>query len=114
LLALAMSTTAAPAQDAAAEGGPSGTLTIAWPWDAGTMDPQMHRQRYTQIISTAMRDRLYYAPPPGLPQGMLLAETFTQIDDTHYDIKIREGVLFHNGDELTSEDVVYTFQRLWD
>jgi peptide/nickel transport system substrate-binding protein len=74
----------------------------------------MHRQRYTQIISTAMRDRLYYAPPPGLPQGMLLAETFTQIDDTHYDIKIREGVLFHNGDELTSEDIVYTFERLWD
>lgn len=114
LLALAMSTTAAPAQDAANTEGPSGTLTIAWSWDAGTMDPQMHRQRYTQIISHAMRDKLYYSEPPGLNLVPLLAESITQIDDTHYDIKIREGVHFHNGDELTADDVVFTFERLWD
>lgn len=113
LLALAMSTTAAPAQDAANTEGPSGTLTIAWPWDPGTMDPQMHRQRYTQIISHAMRDKLVYQPPPGLALDYLLAESVTQVDDTNYDVKIREGVHFHNGDELTSEDVVYTFERLW-
>jgi peptide/nickel transport system substrate-binding protein len=94
--------------------GPSGTLTIAWAWDPGTMDPQMHRQRYTQITSHAMRDKLFYQAPPGLTYVPLLAETFTQIDETTYEAKLREGVLFHNGDELTAEDVVYTFQRLWD
>jgi peptide/nickel transport system substrate-binding protein len=113
LIALAMTTTAAPAQTATAE-GPSGTLTVAWPWDPGTMDPQMHRQRYTQIISHAMRDKLYFQPPPGLTLAPLQAESVTQVDETNYDVKIREGILFHNGEELTSEDVVYTFERLWD
>ncbi|MEX1004351.1 MAG: ABC transporter substrate-binding protein [Acidimicrobiia bacterium] len=94
--------------------GPSGTLTIGWNWDPGTMDPQMHRQRYTQIISHAMRDKLYYQEPPGLGLIPLLAESVTQVDDTNYDVKIKEGILFHNGDELTAEDVVYTFERLWD
>jgi peptide/nickel transport system substrate-binding protein len=94
--------------------GPSGTLTIGWAWDPGTMDPQMHRQRYTQIISHAMRDKLFYQLPPDLTLVPLLAESIEQVDDTTYDVKLREGVLFHNGDELTAEDVVFTFQRLWD
>jgi peptide/nickel transport system substrate-binding protein len=115
LLALAATTTPVLAQNASAPAAkPSGTLTIAWPWDPGTMDPQMHRQRYTQIISHAMRDKLYFQPPPGLALAPLLAESVTQIDDTHYDVKIKQGVHFHNGDELTAEDVAYTFERLWD
>jgi peptide/nickel transport system substrate-binding protein len=93
---------------------PSGTLTIGWAWDPGTMDPQMHRQRYTQIISHAMRDKLFYQEPPGLQPVPLLAESVTQLDDTTYEVKIHEGVLFHNGDELTADDVAFTFQRLWD
>jgi peptide/nickel transport system substrate-binding protein len=74
----------------------------------------MHRQRYTQIISHAMRDKLWYLPPPGLGLAPQLAESIAQVDDTHYDVRIRQGVHFHNGDELTADDVVYTFKRLWD
>lgn len=115
IAAVAMATSSTSAQDAAQpERIPSGTLTIGWSWDPATMDAQMHRQRYTQIIAHAMRDKLYYLPPPGLGLAPQLAESITQVDETHYEVKIREGVLFHNGDELTSEDVVYTFKRLWD
>lgn len=32
-------------------------------------------------------------------------------DDKTYDIKLREGVLFHNGKEMTSEDVEASFNR---
>lgn len=113
VVALAM-TTAAVITVGPVAAEPSGTLTIGWNWDPSTMDSQMHRQRYTQIISHAMRDKLYYQEPPGLGLVPLLAESVTQVDETNYDVKIREGVLFHNGDELTSEDVVYTFERLWD
>jgi len=98
----------------AADAEPSGTLTIGWQWDPGTMDPQMHRQRYTQIISHAMRDKLYYQEPPGLALVPMLAVSVTQVDDTNYDVRIREGVKFHTGDELTSEDLVFTFERLWN
>ncbi len=98
---------------AAQERTPSGTLTIGWRWDPETMDPQMHRQRYTQIISHNMRSKLFYQEPPGLAAVPLVAESITMIDETTYEVKIREGVLFHNGDELTSEDIVFTFDRLW-
>ena len=112
VLALALALSAGTAT--ADEHTPSGTLTIGWQWDPSTMDPQMHRQRYTQIISHQMRDKLFFQYPPGLTPVPLLAESVTQVDETTYDVKIREGVLFHNGDELTSEDVAFTFERLWN
>ncbi len=113
LLAAALAATML-AGGAAAQEGPSGTFTIGWAWDPSTMDAQMHRQRYTQIISHAMREKLWYLPPPGLSLAPLLAEGITQEGETSYLVKLREGVLFHNGDELTSEDVVFTYDRLFD
>ena len=44
-----------------------------------------------------------------------LADSFTISDDgLTYSFKLREGVKFHNGRELTSADVKYTFERLVD
>lgn len=113
-LTLSAALLAPPDSAGAQERSPKGTLTIAWQWDPGTMDAQMHRQRYTQIISQAFRDKLYYLPPPGLDLAPQLAEDLVQVDETTYDLKLRQGIKYHNGDEMTSEDVVYTFERLWD
>lgn len=38
-----------------------------------------------------------------------LAESWRQIDDVTWEFKLREGVKFHNGDELVSDDVVFSF-----
>ena len=92
----------------------SGTLTIGWQWDPSTMDAQMHRQRFTQMVSHTFREKLWYLPPPGLTTEIMLAEGIEQIDATTYDVKLREGILFHNGDELTSADVEFTYARLFD
>lgn len=43
-----------------------------------------------------------------------LAESLEQITPTTYLARLRRGVLFHNGRELTSEDVVYTFRSFLD
>ncbi len=43
-----------------------------------------------------------------------LAETFERVDPITYVATLRHGVLFHNGRELTSDDVVYTFRSLLD
>ncbi len=43
-----------------------------------------------------------------------IAESWKQIDDVTYEYKIREGVKFSNGDELTMEDVLYSMERVND
>src|SRR5947207_3359222 len=44
-----------------------------------------------------------------------LAESWSSnTDATEWTFKLRKGVKFHDGHELTSKDVVYTFKRLID
>ena len=43
-----------------------------------------------------------------------LATDWRRIDERTLDVTLREGVTFHNGEPLTSEDVVFTFERLQD
>ena len=44
-------------------------------------------------------------PVPGL------AESWKRIDNRTVEFSLRKGVKFHNGDELTADDVVFTFSR---
>ncbi|MFW5885827.1 MAG: ABC transporter substrate-binding protein, partial [Halanaerobium sp.] len=44
-----------------------------------------------------------------------IAEDWSISDDgLEYTFELREGVLFHNGEELTAEDVEYTYERILD
>jgi peptide/nickel transport system substrate-binding protein len=43
-----------------------------------------------------------------------LAETLEHPDERTYVARLRRGVLFHNGRELTAEDVAYTFRSFLD
>jgi peptide/nickel transport system substrate-binding protein len=44
---------------------------------------------------------------------LLLAEEFTpNADATEWTVRLRKGVTFHNGKELTAEDVIYTYKRI--
>ena len=45
----------------------------------------------------------------------LLAESWKRVSPTILEVRLRKGVRFHNGDELTADDVVFTFspERLW-
>jgi len=45
------------------------------------------------------------SPRPGL------ATEWKRIDDQTIELKLRQGVKFHNGSEMTSEDVVFSFSR---
>ncbi len=48
------------------------------------------------------------------PYAALAADMPTQVDDTTYEIDIREGATFHNGDPVTIDDVVFSFERVMD
>ena len=41
-----------------------------------------------------------------------LAESWKQVDDTTYTYKIRQGVKFSDGNEMTMDDVLYSLNRV--
>lgn len=44
----------------------------------------------------------------------LLATEWEAVDETTWDFSLRENVTFHNGDSLTADAVVYSFDRVFD
>ena len=48
------------------------------------------------------------------PAPALAAELPKKVDDTTYEVDIREGATFQNGEPVTSDDVVYSYERVLD
>ncbi|MBP7241136.1 ABC transporter substrate-binding protein [Amaricoccus sp.] len=48
------------------------------------------------------------------PYAALAAEMPVSEDGLTYTIKLRDGAVFHNGDPVTADDVVYSFERVLD
>ncbi|UTM47373.1 ABC transporter substrate-binding protein [Glutamicibacter mysorens] len=48
------------------------------------------------------------------PYLALAAADPVQVDDTTWEVTLREGAKFHNGDPVTVQDVVYSFERVLD
>ena len=76
-----------------------------------SLDPTNYRDRNTQVILKNIFDSLTTRDKDlnVVPQ---LAESWKTINDTTWEFKLRRGVKFHNGDELTSEDVKFTLDRV--
>jgi peptide/nickel transport system substrate-binding protein len=78
--------------------------------DATTLDPRMNELAWVNGMNHYLYDGLMMITPDGsdiVPH--LAAEEPTAEDDTTFVFDLREGVSFHNGDELTPEDVAYSF-----
>lgn len=67
------------------------------------------RVTYTLFDSLIRRD--FLADGSGAASKLVpgLAESWERVDDRTIEFKLREGVKFHNGDELTADDVAFSF-----
>ncbi len=76
------------------------------------IDPAQGHDRASQIALVNLYDSLIFQDYLGnLKNGV--AESWTVSDDgLKYTFKIRDGILFHNGDKLTADDVVFSMKRL--
>ncbi len=76
-----------------------------------TFDPAMFRDRKTETVLRNIFDGLVTRTTKDRVV-LELASAMRQSSPTTYEFTIRSGVVFHNGDPLTAEDVVFTFERI--
>jgi peptide/nickel transport system substrate-binding protein len=79
--------------------------------DALTLDPHAYYEGTTINLLRQMYDPLIRLTPQ-LELEPALATSWTQIDPTTWEFKLREGVRFHDGAEFNAEDVVFSLQRV--
>lgn len=76
-----------------------------------SLDPADHRERNSETVIRNMFDGLVTRDNTSNVFDEL-ATSLTWTDDTTLEITLRQGVLFHNGTEMTADDVVFTFERI--
>ena len=105
--------TAAPAAGTTAAERAAGeqTLVVALAQAPVALDPADHRSRETETVLRNLFDGLVTRDTRS-GVHLELAEAMNWIDETTLAVTLRQGVKFHNGQEMTADDVVYTFTRI--
>lgn len=99
---------------ARAQGKPGGTVRAAISMPGGAIDPVTYYDSgsYQLVFQTA---EFLCVTEPDLTLRPVLAESWSPNEDgSVWTFKLRKGVKFHSGGELTADDVVATFDRLSD
>jgi peptide/nickel transport system substrate-binding protein len=105
--------------EAAAEvedtGNYGGTLTRAY-FAPGTLDPAFAGDITSGEICGLWGDYICYVDENlSIDISRSLSESYDiSSDGLIYTFSLREGIMFHNGEEMTAKDVVFTFERLRD
>lgn len=112
--------TSDPSSSGAAANGPVDASPVRtdlnWQgfYEPTTLDPTYSPNAYDYDIIYQIYDTLFEFGAGGYENLIYsLCESFDMTDDAmEYTFRIRQGVKFHNGDELTAEDVAFTLERL--
>ncbi|HET7880362.1 MAG TPA: ABC transporter substrate-binding protein [Acetobacteraceae bacterium] len=105
ILALGAATLAAPSIVHAA----SDAVTIAWPSDVPSWDPNQRFTPDAQPLFKAVFDQPLDQDPSLRLVPNLITRWQLSADGLTMPIELRDGVTFHNGDKLTTEDFRFTF-----
>ena len=84
------------------------TLTVAIPSDAGTFYPYYNLSGTGRMLFTPVYEALFFYDTNTEPEP-ILAESWTiDEDDMGIVIKLKQGVKFSNGTEMTAKDVLFS------
>jgi peptide/nickel transport system substrate-binding protein len=92
-----------------------GSFTYLEGQEIPTIDPAKHTDESSLHAVINMYDPLVY---PRISEGLMepgphVAESWTSSSNGRtFTFKIRRGILFHDGSELTADDVVFSLQRM--
>ena len=92
---------------------PTGKITVAFDTDTPTMDPHMHAERAGVIVNWHIFDSLFFrqndmSVVPGL------VESYETLDPTTLQLKLKQGIKFHNGEDFNAECVKFSIDRVLD
>jgi peptide/nickel transport system substrate-binding protein len=90
------------------------TLYIALEKELENVDRYFNTAREGIVFARHVYDNLLWRDPETYEYKGLLAKTFQWDGNTALVIELRQGVKFHNGQEMTADDVVYTFNWVID
>lgn len=84
------------------------TLHVAFTKELENVDSYFNSSREGVVMQRAVWDGLIYLDPIANEYKGNLATSWNWIDEKTLELKLREGVKFHNGDAFTADDVVAT------
>lgn len=89
-------------------------IVIAIGSEPSSLDPQARDDGGERAINDNVYETLLSRTPDGDLIPGLASEMPTQIDDVTWEVSIRSGISFHNGNPLTTEAVAASFNRMMD
>jgi len=92
---------------------PRKTLTLAVPGGPQSIEPHLEGADVWQRRKPLIYENLVWIDYDMQPKPQL-ATSWEMTDPTTYVFHLRKGVKFHNGNEMTAEDVKYSYDRVID
>ena len=95
-------------------GGPTAVVRVGWAGGPDTLNPGMALLSESYSIFNLIYDTLYEYTLDGTYRLSLAESVDVSADNKVWTFKIRDGVKFHDGEPLTAEDVVFSFNYYQD
>jgi len=108
---LAVAQTAIPATPGATVGG---DLVIGVSQTFKDLDPRISNSAYDFYVIDVIFDGLIILHPETLAPSPWIAKSWDIISDSQVRFYLNEGIKFTNGEDLTAEDVAFTFNWIAD
>jgi peptide/nickel transport system substrate-binding protein len=97
-----------------AEPAASGDIVIAIGGDPSTLDPQAADDGNERAVNDNVYETLIARDPKTLEFVPSLAESWKQLDDSTWELELRDGVKFHNGEPFDAAAAAFAINRVID
>lgn len=89
-------------------------VTIALGSEPTTLDPQIREDGGERAVNDNIYETLMARTPQGDLEPGLAADTPTLLDPQTWQVKLRSGIRFHNGEPFNADAVVFSIKRIID